>query len=94
VNISEKISNKKMKKLNDSQKEKVKEILADKLVLSPSLDQITDDSDLFNDLGADSLDAIEIVMELEKEFNCYIDDQLIEKFRTVNDVYVALENSL
>ncbi len=83
-----------MKKLNDSQKEKVKEILADKLVLSPSLDQITDDSDLFNDLGADSLDAIEIVMELEKEFNCYIDDQLIEKFRTVNDVYVALENSL
>jgi acyl carrier protein len=94
VNISEKISNKKMKKLNDSQKEKVKEILADKLVLSPSLDQITDDSDLFNDLGADSLDAIEIVMELEKEFNCYIDDQLIEKFRTVNDVYIALENSL
>ncbi len=83
-----------MKKLNDSQKEKVKEILADKLVLSPSLDQITDDSDLFNDLGADSLDAIEIVMELEKEFNCYIDDQLIEKFRTVNDVYIALENSL
>jgi acyl carrier protein len=94
VNISEKISNKKMKKLNDSQKEKVKEILADKLVLSPSLDQITDDSDLFNDLGADSLDAIEVVMELEKEFNCYIDDQLIEKFRTVNDVYIALENSL
>ena len=83
-----------MEKLNDSQKEKVKEILADKLVLSPSLDQITDDSDLFNDLGADSLDAIEIVMELEKEFNCYIDDQLIEKFRTVNDVYIALENSL
>lgn len=83
-----------MKKLNDSQKEKVKEILADKLVLSPSLDQITDDSDLFNDLGADSLDAIEIVMELEKEFNCYIDDQLIEKFTTVNDVYIALENSL
>ena len=83
-----------MKKLNDSQKEKVKEILADKLVLSPSLDQITDDSDLFNDLGADSLDAIEVVMELEKEFNCYIDDQLIEKFRTVNDVYIALENSL
>jgi acyl carrier protein len=83
-----------MEKLNDSQKEKVKEILADKLVLSPSLNQITDDSDLFNDLGADSLDAIEIVMELEKEFNCYIDDQLIEKFRTVNDVYIALENSL
>jgi acyl carrier protein len=83
-----------MKKLNDSQKEKVKEILADKLVLDPSLDQITDDSSLFNDLGADSLDVIEIVMEIEKEFNCSIDDGLIEKVRTVNDLYIALENSL
>jgi acyl carrier protein len=83
-----------MEKLNDSQKEKVKEILADKLVLDPSLDQITDDSSLFNDLGADSLDVIEIVMEIEKEFNCSIDDGLIEKVRTVNDLYIALENSL
>jgi acyl carrier protein len=83
-----------MKKLNDSQKEKVKEILADKLVLNPSLDKITDDSDLFNDLGADSLDALEITLELEKEFNCSIDDQLIEKVRTIKELYVALENSL
>jgi acyl carrier protein len=83
-----------MKKLNDSQKEKVKEILADKLVLDPSLDQITDDSDLFNDLGADSIDVLEVVMELEEEFNCSIDDLLIEKVRTVNELYTALENSL
>jgi acyl carrier protein len=85
---------KKMKKLNDSQKEKVKEILADKLVLNPSLDKITDNSNLFNDLGADSLDAIEVIMELEKQFNCSIDDKLIEKSLTVNDLYIALENSL
>ena len=83
-----------MKKLNDSQKEKVKEILSDKLVFNPSIDEIKDNSNLFNDLGADSLDAIEIVMEIEKQFNCYIDDALIEKVETVNDLYTALENSL
>lgn len=84
-----------MKKLNDSQKEKVKEILADKLNLEPWEEtKITEDSLLFNDFGADSLDVIEIVMELEKEFNCSIDDQLIEKVRTVSELYAALENSL
>ena len=87
-------SNKKMEQLNESQKQKVKEILADKLVLDPSLDEIKDDSSLFNDLGADSLDVVEIIMEIEKQFNVSIDDKWFDKPLTVNDLYTALENSL
>lgn len=63
-------------------------------MLDPSLDEIKDDSSLFNDLGADSLDVVEIIMEIEKQFNVSIDDKWFDKPLTVNDLYTALENSL
>lgn len=53
--------------------------------------KVGSDKDLFRDLGADSLDAVEIVMAVEEEFDTTIDDASAEKMRTVADIarYVA-----
>ena len=70
-------------------KEKVYDILADKLRVDRSM--IKDDSNLRDDLGGDSLDVIEIVMEIEKEFNMIIEDSLYGKVLTVGDVVKLVE---
>ena len=48
-------------------------------------EKLTDDASLIEDLGADSLDIVELVMEFEKEFNIDIPDEDAEKLRTVGD---------
>ena len=48
-------------------------------------EKLTDDASFIEDLGADSLDIVELVMELEKEFNIDIPDEDAEKLRTVGD---------
>ena len=63
--------------------EKVKEIIINKLGVEAS--QITDTASFTNDLGADSLDTVELVMEFEKEFNVSIPDEDAEKITTVGD---------
>lgn len=63
---------------------KVKEILVDKLGVD--LDSITKDSKLGDDLGVDSLDLIEIIMEIESTYDMYILDEDAEKWETVEDV--------
>ncbi len=60
---------------------KVKEIVADKLSISE--DQITEDASFIDDLGADSLDTVELVMALEDEFDLDIPDEEAEKLTTV-----------
>ena len=54
--------------------------------LNVKLDEIKDSSELVGDLGADSLDAVEIVMEVEEAFEITISDEEADKFKTVGDI--------
>ncbi len=58
-------------------------IIAEKLGVDES--EITPESHFINDLGADSLDTVELIMEFEKEFNISIPDEDAEKIQTVGD---------
>ena len=60
---------------------RVKAIIVDKLGVDEN--EITTDSSFTNDLGADSLDTVELIMEFEKEFNIAIPDDQAEKIATV-----------
>jgi len=62
---------------------KVKEIIVNKLGVDEG--QITPEASFTNDLGADSLDTVELVMEFEKAFNLQIPDEDAEKIGTVGD---------
>lgn len=63
--------------------EKVKSIIVDKLGVEES--EVTNEASFTNDLGADSLDTVELIMEFEKEFNIAIPDEQAEKIATVGD---------
>ena len=63
--------------------DRVKKIVSDQL--GTSLDEIQRDSSFVDDLGADSLDTVELVMALEEEFDLEIADEDAEKISTVND---------
>jgi acyl carrier protein len=71
---------------------KVKEIIMDKLGVEES--QITPEAHFINDLGADSLDIVELVMAFEQAFNIQIPDEDSEKIQTIGDVYKYLEEKL
>ena len=62
---------------------KVKAIIVDKLGVDES--EVTPEASFTNDLGADSLDTVELIMEFEKEFNIAIPDDQAEKIGTVVD---------
>lgn len=63
--------------------EKVTSIIVDKLGVEES--EVTTDASFTNDLGADSLDTVELIMEFEKKFNIAIPDEQAEKIATVGD---------
>ena len=63
--------------------EKIKEVIAD--VLDYSTDEITEETTFIDDLGADSLDVVQIVMQLEDIFGIEIPDDAIENIVTVGD---------
>ena len=69
---------------------KVKAIIVEKLVIDES--EVTDTASFTADLGADSLDTVELIMEFEKEFNIQISDEDAEKIQTVDDVVKYIEN--
>ena len=69
--------------------EKVKSIIVDKLGVEAS--EVTPEASFANDLGADSLDTVELIMEFEKEFNISIPDESAEKIATVGDAIAYLE---
>lgn len=69
--------------------EKVKEVIAEKL--NVELSQVTDSASFANDLGADSLDTVEILMELEKQFDVRVPEEETEKISTVGDAIKAFQ---
>ncbi len=72
--------------------EKVKQIVAEQLGVDE--DQVTEEASFMDDLGADSLDTVELVMALEEEFDIEISDEDAEKIQTVKDAISYInENS-
>lgn len=69
---------------------KVKEIIVNKLGVDEA--QITTEASFTNDLGADSLDTVELVMEFEKAFNLQIPDEDAEKIGTVGDAVKYIQS--
>jgi acyl carrier protein len=79
-----------LKKLEMSEiKTKVISIIVDKLGVEES--EVNNEASFTNDLGADSLDTVELIMEFEKEFNIAIPDDQAEKIQTVGDAVSYIE---
>ena len=71
--------------------DKVKDIIIDKLGAED--DKITESASFMDDLGADSLDTVELIMELEEEFGLEIPDEEAEKLDTVGDAVKYIESN-
>lgn len=71
--------------------EQVKAIVVDKMGVEAS--EVTPEASFTNDLGADSLDQVELIMELEKEFDVTIPDEDAEKISTVGDAIKFIEEN-
>ena len=72
--------------------DKMKDILVEQLECNP--EDITMESLLVDDLGADSLDAIDIVMSVEDTFKVEVPDEIIEKIETVGDIVYYIEDHI
>ena len=64
--------------------ETIRDMIVEQLSVDPSL--VTEDTNLMKDLEADSLDAVEIIMAIESQFDIEIPDEEAEKFQTVEDL--------
>lgn len=73
--------------------EKIVDILAEQLDIE-NKNNITMDSELVDDLGADSLDSIDIVMSVEDEFGIEVPDEVIENIKTVADIVDYIESKM
>ena len=72
--------------------DEVKEILAEQLDIAPETIEMT--SNLQTDLGADSLDAIDIVMSIEDQYGIEVPDSVIENMRSVEDIVSFIESNV
>jgi acyl carrier protein len=70
--------------------EKVREIVAEQLGVD--VEEVTEEASFIDDLGADSLDTVELVMALEEEFEVEIPDEDAEKISTVKDAIAYIES--
>lgn len=73
-------------------KEKVVNIIVEKLGIDAA--EVTEEKSFTNDLGADSLDTVDLIMEFEKEFGVKIPDDAAEKITTVGDAIKFIEENL
>ena len=71
--------------------EKVRDIVVDQLGVEP--DEVAIESTFIDDLGADSLDIVELIMAFEEEFGIEIPDEAAEKIKTVQDVVSYIEKN-
>lgn len=70
--------------------DRVQSIVADQLGVE--LAEVTKDASILDDLGADSLDLVELVMTLEEAFNIEVPDEAVEEMRTIGDVQRFVES--
>ena len=70
-------------------RDKAKALISSKMKLDES--EITEDKSFFNDLGADSLDFVELCVTLEREFNVKLSEEDTSKVKTVGDLYELIE---
>ncbi|ASQ49252.1 MAG: acyl carrier protein [Leptotrichia sp.] len=70
--------------------DKIKSIVAEQLGVDE--DQVTEDASFVDDLGADSLDTVELIMAFEEEFDIEIPDEDAQKIKTVKDVMEYIES--
>ena len=70
--------------------DKIKAVLAEQL--DANEDEITTESNIQDDLGADSLDVVELIMSLEEEFDIEVPDEAAQELKTVGDVVKFIEN--
>ncbi|MBO8447588.1 MAG: acyl carrier protein [Bacteroidetes bacterium] len=71
---------------------KVKEIIVEKLGVNES--EVSENASFTNDLGADSLDTVEMIMEFEKAFDIQIPDEMAEKITTVGEAIEYIQNNV
>ena len=76
--------------MSENVTEKVKKIIVDHLGVDAS--KVTDEASFIDDLGADSLDTVELVMAFEEEFGSEISDSEAEKILTINDAVKFIES--
>ena len=72
--------------------DKVKDVLAKQLRITKA--EINDDANIMEELGADSLDVVEMLMALEEKFNITIPDEDVTSLKTVKDIALYLENKV
>lgn len=70
--------------------DKIKELIANQL--GKDVSEITDEKELVKDLGADSLDAVELIMAIEEDFGVTISDEDGSNVKTVGDIVKLIEN--
>jgi acyl carrier protein len=73
-------------------KKRIVEIIATQLGIDQA--DVTPEASVVDDLGADSLDVVELIMALEEEFNVEIPDEEAEKIKNVQDIFTYLESAL
>lgn len=78
-----------MSKLSESQKVEIKEMISGKLCVD--LEEVKDDSIFVNDLGADSLDEVDLIMQVEKMFDISIPDEVAEDVKNVTQLFEVVE---
>ena len=78
--------------MTDRMKQTIKSIICKQFAVAE--EQITDDAQFVEDLNADSLDLVEMVMAFEEEFNIAIADEDAEKLKTIKDVYDYIDGQL
>lgn len=74
-----------------SDENKIKEIIVEQLGVEP--EDVTNEASFVDDLGADSLDLVELIMAMEEEFDIKIEDEEAEKIKTVQDVIDFIKNA-
>ena len=71
--------------------EKIKGLVVDQLDVDA--DKVTEDASITEDLGADSLDVVDLVMSIEEEFDMEIPEDAVEKIKTVGDIVKYIESN-
>lgn len=72
--------------------EKLRDIICEQLELEP--ESVTPESLIVDDLGADSLDIVDMIMTIEEEFNIEVPDEAIENIRRISDVVEFIESKI